>query len=159
MATGDSFRTLSARFRVGVSTVHNILVEICTAIWDILHPKVMPEPIRDDWIRIEQEFAERWNFLNCIGSLDSKHIIISPAKSVTPYYNYKGHFSIDLMALVDVNYKFLLIDIRDYGSNADGAVFLGNQLLAKDFWIMIWMCLQPRLSQMLNTLKDFPILL
>ena len=88
MATGDSFRTLSARFRVGVSTVHNILVEICTAIWDILHPKVMPEPIRDDWIRIEQEFAERWNFLNCIGSLDSKHIIIiSPAKSVTLYYN------------------------------------------------------------------------
>ena len=86
----------------------------------------MPEPIRDDWIRIEQEFAERWNFPNYIGSLDSKHIIIiSSAKSVTLYYNYKGHFSIDLMALVDVNYKFLvqIIDIGDYGFNADGAVF------------------------------------
>ena len=41
----------------------------------------MPEPTRDDWIRIEQEFAERWNFPNCCGSLDRKHIMItSPAK-------------------------------------------------------------------------------
>ena len=109
-------------------------METCTAIWDILHPKVMPEPIRDDWIRIEQEFVERWNFLNCIGSLDSKHIIIiSPAKSVTLYYNYKGHFSIDLMALVDVNYKFLLIDIRDYGFNADGAVFFRKSAFGQRF--------------------------
>ena len=137
MATGDSFRTLSARFRVGVSTVHNIIVETCSAIWDILQPKVMPEPTRQDWIRIEQEFAERWNFPNCCGSLDGKHIMItSPAKSGTLYYNYKGHFSLNLMALVDANYKFISIDVGDYGSNADGAVFrksaFGQRFLDND---------------------------
>ena len=57
----------------------------------------MPEPTREDWIRIEQEFAKRWNFPNCCGSLDGKHIMItSPAKSGTLYYNYKGHFSLNL---------------------------------------------------------------
>ena len=124
LASGDSFRTLSARFRVGVSTVHNIILETCSALWDILQPRVMPEPTKDDWMRIEHEFAERWNFPNCIGSLDGKHIMItSPAKSGTLYYNYKGHFSLNLMALVDANYKFISIDVGDYGSNADGAVF------------------------------------
>ena len=28
------------------------------------------------------------------------------------------------MALVDTNYKFIFIDIRQYGSNADGPVFM-----------------------------------
>ena len=97
----------------------------------------MPESTREDWIRIEQEFAERWNFPNCCGSLDGKHIMItSPAKSGTLYYNYKGHFSLNLMALVDANYKFITVDVGDYGSNADGAVFrksaFGQRFLDND---------------------------
>ena len=67
LASGDYFRTLSARFRVGVSTVHNIILETCSELWDILQPRVMPEPTKDDWMRIEHEFAKRWNFPNCIG--------------------------------------------------------------------------------------------
>ena len=50
-------------------------------------------------------------------------MIASPAKTGTLYWNYKGYFSLNLMALVDVNYKFTCIDVGDYGSNADGSVF------------------------------------
>ena len=66
----------------------------------------------------------RWNFPNCLGALDGKHIImIAPAKSVSLFFNYKGSFSVNLMALVDADYKIIYIDVGNYGSNADGQVF------------------------------------
>ena len=59
-----------------------------------------------------------------MGALDVKHVVVqAPAKSGSLYFNYKGTFSLNLMALVDANYKFTYIDIGDYGSNADGSVF------------------------------------
>ena len=122
--TGDSYHTLSNRFRVGVSTVHHCIRDTCDAIWQSLVDEEMPVPTKEHWIRIEHDFNQCWGFPNCIGSLDGKHIIImSPANSGSLYHNYKGTFSINLMALVDANYRFIFVDIGDYGSNADGTVF------------------------------------
>ena len=124
MSTGDSYHTLNNWFRVGVSTIHNAVIETCYAIWEVLSKEEMPVPSREDWIRIEHEFHQHWQFPNCIGALDGKHIIItSPANTGSLYHNYKGTFSINLMALVDANYRFTFIDVGNYGSNADGTVF------------------------------------
>ena len=104
--------------------VLSIIIETCDIIWDVLQPVYMPEPTRQDWINISNQFYTRWNFPNCLGALDRKHIITTaPAKSGSLFYNYKGSFSVNLMALVDADYKFIHIDIGNYGSNADGQVF------------------------------------
>ena len=124
MATGDSYLTLSARFRVGISTIHNIVNETCLAIWNALSEEVMPIPDLDKWKKVEEGFRMRWRFPNCLGALDSKHIMIkAPPNSGSTFYNYKKHFSTVLLALVDANYRFIFVDIGEYGSNTDGNVF------------------------------------
>ena len=36
----------------------------------------MKPPTKQDWISIEQSFYKQWNFPNCVGAVDGKHIVI-----------------------------------------------------------------------------------
>ena len=83
----------------------------------------------DDWKQIEYRFNQKWNFPNCLGALDGKHIMMqAPPNSNSLFYNYKGYFSIVLMALVDADYRFIFIDVGNYGSNGDSGIFKNSHL-------------------------------
>ena len=91
---------------------------------DILQPEVMKPPRRRDWIQIEEGFRHQWHFPNCVVSVDGKHIsITNRPESGNLFHNYKGFYSINLMALVDSNYRIIYVDVGEYGSNTDGNVF------------------------------------
>ena len=97
----------------------------------------MPQPTKENWQHTESGFSTSWNFPNCVHALDGKHVVMTAAaKSGSLFHSYKGTFSIVLMALVDLSYRFTFVDIGDYGSNADGAIFtryaFGQALLGLD---------------------------
>nr|CAH7751209.1 unnamed protein product [Callosobruchus chinensis] len=101
-------------------------------IWDSLYEIHIPVPSNGDFQQITKDFYEIWNFPNCIGALDGKHIRMRcPNNSGSLYFNYKGYFSIVLQALVDANYKFINIDVGGYGKQSDGGTFKASALYRK----------------------------
>lgn len=84
----------------------------------------MPEPTEEDFKNIADNFWNKWQFPNCIGCIDGKHIRIrKPAKSGSMYYNYKHFCSIGLLAVTDANYKFIMVNVGSYGKESDAGVF------------------------------------
>ncbi|XP_039763780.1 uncharacterized protein LOC120636389 [Pararge aegeria] len=119
LTVGSSFKSLAFNYRVGYSTVRSIVYETCAAIWKVLQPIVMPKPTEETWSQIEEGFKNIWQFPNCIGALDGKHVQIrSPHNSGSQFYNYKKSFSTVLLAVVDANYKFVIVDVGAYGRNS-----------------------------------------
>ena len=69
-----------------------------------------------------------------IGCIDGNHIRVEcPKFSGTLYFNYKGFYSIMLMAMCDANYCFTLLDLGQYGSNNDSGSILVNSEMGKMF--------------------------
>ena len=90
LASGD-MNGLATRFRLGNSTVQEITKNTCDAIWEELAPSELKPPTAEDWQRIEARFAQSWNFHDCVGALDGKHIQ-ALNNSGSMFYNYKGTF-------------------------------------------------------------------
>ena len=72
----------------------------------------------EEWEEIAAVYRCKWNFPNCVGALDGKHIRIK--KNV---YNYKGYHSSTMMALVSGNYEFRYLDVGGEGRQSDGGIW------------------------------------
>ena len=82
----------------------------------------MPSP--EIFQEIAKNFTIRWNFPNCVGSIDGKHIRIKwPPNSGSQYFNYKHYHSTVLQAVADAYLKCVTVDVGAYGKQSDDGVF------------------------------------
>ena len=77
----------------------------------------------------EREFRIRWNVPHALGALDGKHVALKKPKNTgAMYHNYKGFFSIVMLALVDGQYKFRWVHAGTAGSCSEAQIFNACQL-------------------------------
>ncbi|KAG0423657.1 hypothetical protein HPB47_000581 [Ixodes persulcatus] len=126
-------RTVATLFGIGRSTVNELYREFCETVVAVLEPewvklmtpKELPEHIR--------EFQAALEFPQGVGALDGCQFAVSrPQENASDYHNYKGWYSIILLALVDHRYRFRYVNVGAPGRCHDAHVFRRSEL-AKHF--------------------------
>ncbi|KAG0416307.1 hypothetical protein HPB47_006523 [Ixodes persulcatus] len=116
-------------FRVGIETAREAIHLICEVLWEELSPHfikslLLRPPTQEKWREIAAGVWHLWQFPNCLGAVLRKQVIIKcPKKAGIFYFNYKTTHSIMLMAVVDDQYLFRLIDMSAPGRLSDGGIF------------------------------------
>jgi hypothetical protein len=91
--------------------------------------RYLPVPMTEMWNNTAENYANQWNFLNCIGCTESKHVAIKcPARSSSKFYNYKHFYSILLHAVVDSNCKLITVNVGTVGRQSDARNFRTSSL-------------------------------
>ncbi|CAN7936967.1 unnamed protein product [Ixodes hexagonus] len=122
-------RTIANLFGLGRSTVNELYREFCQVIVFVVEPdwvKMVSAAKLPDHIR---EFQAALEFPQGIGALDGCHFPVSPPKvNASDYHNYKGWYSIILLALVDHRYSFRYVNVGTPGRCHDAHVFRRSAL-------------------------------
>ncbi|XP_064116524.1 uncharacterized protein LOC135222366 [Macrobrachium nipponense] len=118
LASGNDYTSLQYSFRISKSSICRFIPLVCQAIIDTYKPEVMKCPkAPEEWNNVAKRFASKWNYFNCVGALDGKHITIKkPKGGGSLYINYKKFHSIVLMALSNAKYRFLFVDVGAGGA-------------------------------------------
>lgn len=85
----------------------------------------MPQPTENDLWR-PAEKKKNWTFLTALEQLMRNTFLYEHLPSL--YYNYKTSFSVVLMALVDGEYRFRVVQIGAYSRSSGGGIFAGSTL-------------------------------
>ncbi|CAB3225827.1 unnamed protein product [Arctia plantaginis] len=121
---------------ISEAVISEAVIFTCRAMIYVLRDYIKMPTNTEDWIDIANEFRSLYNFPRWIGCLDGKHIeVTKPEDSGPSYYNYKGYYSIVLMALVNARKEFIMIDVGTNGRTSDGVV-----LFYTKFWELYEQC-------------------
>ncbi|XP_068215499.1 uncharacterized protein [Palaemon carinicauda] len=112
--------SLQYSFRASKSAIYRFVPKVCKTIIDTCKqevPKHHKTP--KEWKTVGKVFAKTWNYHNCGGVLDGKHVPIKKPKKGGSLY-YKKFHSFILVDVIDVKHTFLTVDIGDKRGAADG---------------------------------------
>lgn len=90
-ACGTLQRHISSIYRISKQHFGKLLDEVCTVICCALAGEIPPMSV-ENMKRTASTFL-KWNFPNCVGAIDGKHISIKcPSNSGSMFYNYKVEY-------------------------------------------------------------------
>ena len=116
LATGETYESLMYQYQVSEVSISRLVPEVCHVIIKIFMEEYMSLPdSKEKWLSVAKEFEKKWQFPNCVGAIDGKHVpLINPLNSGSTYFNYKSFFSIVPLALVEADYRFCMLmqDVR-----------------------------------------------
>ncbi|XP_049307332.1 putative nuclease HARBI1 [Bactrocera dorsalis] len=129
LGSSAEYRTVASLFGVGRTTVGEIVVDFCKAVCTNLSDCINSySPSTEEVERKVQGFAHL-GFPQCFGAIDGCHIEVQPKKEdAIDYYNYKGWYSVFLLASCDYRSKFSYIHVGSTGRNNDSYIFEGSSL-------------------------------
>lgn len=130
LATGESFQSLMYQYRVHQTTISQFIPKVCDAIYEVLKEDFLSMPdTKEKWMELAQGAEEKWQFPNAFAAADGKHISkYCPNNTKSEFFNYKGFYSVVLLALIDYDYKFVYVDVGCQGRISDGGVFRNSSL-------------------------------
>ena len=112
---------------MGKSTINRIIDEVFDTIWESLTAK--NSYYSAGLGKIIKDFGEIWNMPHCLGAIDGKYIAMrQPKHSGSLWHNYKGFFSLVLLAICGTRYCFSFVDVGEYGSNSNSGIFLNPEM-------------------------------
>jgi hypothetical protein len=101
--------------------VHSIVISTCEVIWKKHSSAELPQHREEIWKNMAEEFYSLWQFPNCIAASDGTYTEYKHCIIVDPFsFSYKKTLSVVLLALVDANYKFVIIYVSGYGNQVTG---------------------------------------
>lgn len=90
-ACGSLQRHIASNYRVSKQAFGLIIDQVCTAILAEMNDEI-PKLTKEQWVEVSNQFNTKWNFPNCVGAIDGKHIAIKcPPRAGSLFYNYKVH--------------------------------------------------------------------
>ncbi|XP_053968071.1 uncharacterized protein LOC128869531 isoform X2 [Anastrepha ludens] len=130
LGSSSEYRSIGHLFGVGKATVCKILIEFCNEVGTSLAPIYLKNfPLTRAQIENGVADFNAMGYPQCIGAIDGCHIEIHPRKEeAIDYYNYKGWYSVVLLALVDAKYRFVYIHCGSPGRCNDSGIFEKSSL-------------------------------
>ncbi len=135
LGRGEYLYTIAELFGIGVSTVHNIVIEVSLAIVKNLWKSAVMDifPSNSDQITAKIiDMEQLWQFPCAWGAVDGCHLpIVCPnggQESRKGYHNFKNFYSIVMMAIVDAKDRFVWVSIGFPGNSHDSVIFQSTQL-------------------------------
>ncbi|XP_037955665.1 uncharacterized protein LOC119685459 [Teleopsis dalmanni] len=118
LASGTLQKHVASAYRISKQHFGTILMDVCSAIIKALKfeiPKLTQENLKET-----AKTFTKCNFPNCVGAMDGKQVFLKcPGNSG----NFKGVFTLNIMAVADADYRFTYLDVGAYDKQNDSCVF------------------------------------
>ena len=120
---------------IGEATVCRIIIDFCETIVEVL----WEETVENFFPKSANDFQEsslqmdiEWQFPFAFSAIDGSHLPIKcpdeGMESKKQYFNFKGFYSIILLAIVDAKYRFIWASVGAPGNTHDSTYFQSTKL-------------------------------